>query len=55
MGSVDTIEIDSRLLDEIRSFAASSNIDIDEYITFLLEEEILKEVTLSLVSDSSIY
>ena len=50
-----TIEIDSRLLDEIRSLAAVDNIAIDEYITLLLEEEILKEITYSLVSDSSIY
>ena len=51
----DTIEIDSKLLDEIRSLAASSNLNIDDYLTHLLEEEILKEITLSLVSDSSIY
>ena len=51
----DSIEIDSRLLDEIRSLAALDNIVIDDYITLLLEEEILKEITLSLVSDASIY
>ena len=50
-----SIEIDSRLLDEIRSLAALDNIVIDDYITLLLEEEILKEITYSLVSDSSIY
>ena len=51
----DSFEIDSSLLDEIRSLAALDNIDIDDYITLLLEEEILKDITLSLVSDSSIY
>ena len=51
----DSIEIDSRLLDEIRSLAALDNIVVDDYITLLLEEEILKEITYSLVSDSSIY
>ena len=50
-----SLEIDSRLLDEIRALAALDNIVIDDYITLLLEEEILKEITLSLVSDSSIY
>ena len=50
-----TIELDSRLFDEIRSLAALNNIDIEDYITLLLEEEILKEITISLVSDSSIY
>ncbi len=51
----DSIEIDSRLLEEIRSLAASNNLNIDDYLTHLLEEEILKEITISLVSDSSIY
>ena len=50
-----SIEIESRLLDEIRSLAALDNILIDDYITLLIEEEILKEITHSLVSDSSIY
>ena len=50
-----SIEIDSLLLDEIRSLAALNNTEIDDYITLLLEEEILKEITHSLVSDSSIY
>ena len=49
-----SIEIDSRLLDEIRSLAASNDLNIDDYLTRLLEEEILKEITISLVSDSSI-
>ena len=51
----DSIEIDASLLDEIRSLAALKNIEIDDYITLLLEEEVLKEITVSLVSDSSIY
>ena len=51
----DSIEIDANLLNEIRSLAALRNIDIDDYITLLLEEEILKEITINLVSDSSIY
>ena len=55
MDFVDSIEIDAKLLDEFRSLAALCNIDIDDYITLLLEEEILKEITVSLVSDSSIY
>ena len=55
MGFDDTIEIDPMLLDEIRSLAALKNIKIDDYLTLLLEEEILKEITVSLVSDSSIY
>ena len=50
-----SIEIESRLLDEIRSLAALDNIVIDDYISLLIEEEILKEITCSLVSDSSIY
>ena len=50
-----SIDLNSELLDEIRSLAARNNIEIDDYITLLLEEEILKEITLSLVSDSSIY
>ena len=45
------IEIDSVLLGEISSLAAFNNIDLDEYITFLLEEEILKDITFSLFSD----
>ena len=55
MDFYDSIEIDASLLDEIRSLAALRNIDIDDYITLLLEEEILKEITISLVSESSIY
>ena len=55
MDFCNSIEIDSKLFDEIRSLAASNNIDIDDYVTELLEEEILKEITISLVSDSSIY
>ena len=51
----DSIDIDANLLDEIRSLAALKNIEIDDYVTLLLEEEILKEITISLVSDSSIY
>ena len=50
-----SLEIDSRLLDEIRTLAALDSIVIDDYISLLLEEEILKEITKSLVSDSSIY
>ena len=51
----DSIEIDANLLNEIRSLAALTNVSIDDYITLLLEEEILKEITVSLVSDSSIF
>ena len=51
----DSIDIDSKLLDDLLSLAALSNLDIHDYITLLLEEEILKEITVSLVSDSSIY
>ncbi len=51
----DSIDIDANLLDEIRSLAALKNIEIDDYVTLLLEEDILKEITVSLVSDSSIY
>ena len=46
----DSIEIDANLLNEIRSLAALKNIDIDDYLTLLLEEEILKEITACLVS-----
>tara|TARA_Y100000994_G_scaffold169880_1_gene139877 strand:- start:141 stop:308 length:168 start_codon:yes stop_codon:yes gene_type:complete len=51
----ESIELDAKLLDEIRSLAALKNIDFDDYITHILEEEILKEISISLVSDSSIY
>jgi len=51
----DMVEIDCRLLNEVRSLAALNNVDLDDYITLLLEEEILKEISISLVSDSSIY
>ena len=51
----ETIVVESKLLDEIRTLAFINNFEIDDYISFLLEEEILKEITLSLVSDSSIY
>ena len=46
-----SIEIDANLLNEIRSLAALKNIDIDDYVTHLIEEEILKEITASLISD----
>ena len=36
------VEIDAKLLDEIRSFAALKNIGIEDYLTHLIEEEILK-------------
>ena len=49
----DSIEIDASLLNEIRSLATLKKIDIDDYLTFLLEEEILREITVSLVSDLS--
>ena len=55
MDSCDSVVLDALLLDELKSIAAYRNIHIDDYITLLLEEEILKEVTISLVSDSSIY
>ncbi len=55
MENDDSIDMDSWLPDKILSLAALNNVDIDDYITFLLEEEILKDITLSLVSDSSIY
>ena len=55
MGFDDEIKIDPKLLDEMRALAVLNNIEIDDYITLLLEEEILKEITISLVSDSSIY
>ena len=45
------VEIDAKLLDEIRSFAALKNIGIEDYLTHLIEEEILKEITVSLVSE----
>ena len=51
----DSIEIDANLLNEIRALGFLNNIEIDDYITLLLEEEILKEISISLVSDSSIY
>ncbi len=53
MSNDDSIELDVNLLHEIRSLAALKNIDIDDYVTHLIEEEILKEITVSLVSDSS--
>ena len=49
----DSVEIDANLLNEIRSLAALKNIHIDDYVTHLIEEEILKEITASLVSDYS--
>ena len=49
----DSIEIDATLLHGIRSLAALKNIEIDDYVTLLIEEEILKEITLCLVSDRS--
>ena len=55
MSSIDTVELDSVLMDNLFSLAASNNINIDEYITLLLEEEILKDITKSYVSESSIY
>ncbi len=55
MGFDDAIELDPMLLNEMRSLAALKNIKIDDYVTLLLEEEILKEITVNLVSDSSIY
>ena len=55
MGFDDEIEIDPKLLDEMRALAVLNNIEIDDYITILLEEEILKEITVNLISDSSIY
>ena len=51
MNFEDSIEIEANLLNEIRSLAALKNIDIDDYVTLLLEEEILKDITVSLVSD----
>ena len=53
MASDESIEIDAKLLDEFRSLATLNNIDIDDYLTFLLEEEILKDITVSIVSESS--
>ena len=50
-----SIELDAGLLNEIRSLAALQKIDFDDYVTLLLEEEVLNEITLCLVSDSSIY
>ena len=51
----DSVELDKFLIDELRSIADCKHVQFDDYITFLLEEEILKEITISLVSDSSIY
>ena len=50
-----SIELENSLIFEIQSIADSKNIHIDDYITLLIEEEILKAITVSLVSDSSIY
>jgi hypothetical protein len=47
----DSIEIDASLLYEIRSLATLKKIDMDDYVTLLLEEEILREITVSFVSD----
>ena len=55
MDLVDSIELDAELLDEIRSLAELMSTDLDDYITFLLEEEVLKNITFSIVSDSSIF
>ena len=55
MDDVDSIVLDTSLLNDLESMAVCENIDIDDYITLLLEEEILKEITISFVSDSSIY
>ena len=55
MASDESIEIDAKFLDEIRSLATLNNMDLDDYVTLLLEEEILKEITFCIVSDSSIY
>ena len=51
MDFYDSIEIDASLLNEIRLLATLKKIDIDDYVTLLLEEEILKEITVSFVSD----
>ena len=53
MEIVDSIDIDCTLCDEIQSLADLNNMEIEDYITFLLEEEILRAMTVSLVSDSS--
>ena len=50
-----SVQLDALLIKDIQLMADHNDIPIDDYITFLLEEEILKEITLSLVSDSSIY
>ena len=55
MNFEDFIDIDANLLNEVQSLAALKNIEIDDYVTLLLEEEILKEITVSLFSDSSNY
>ena len=54
MGFDDEIKIDPKLMDEMRALAVLNNIEIDDYITLLLEEEILKTITVSFFSDSSI-
>ena len=48
------IYLDSDLLEELRALAALRDIHIDDYITSLLEEEVLKEITIRLASISSI-
>ncbi len=48
----DSIEIDANLLNEMRSMADLKNIDIHDYVTLLIEEEILKEITVSYVTDT---
>ena len=50
-----SVDLDKVLMDDLQTIADHKHIHIDEYITSLLEEEILKEITTSLVSDSSIY
>ena len=55
MDFVESFDFDSKLFEEIQYLAELMHIDFDDYITLLLEEEILNEISKSLVSDSSIY
>tara|TARA_B100000579_G_C22401952_1_gene652261 strand:+ start:250 stop:417 length:168 start_codon:yes stop_codon:yes gene_type:complete len=55
MDNFDSVELSRELVDDLKVLADVKNIDIDDYITLLLEEEILKEITVSLVSDESTF
>ena len=51
MDTFDTVELSKELIDDLRVLADNKNMDIDDYVMNILEEDVLRKITICLASE----